>query len=491
MPLFKRVTYSFCMEPRPKFNKTKIVATVGPASNTYEKLGMLIREGVDVFRLNFSHGSYEDHLAVIHNVRRLNKDMRTNVGLLQDLQGPKIRLGDVEGGGVEIKAGDKIKLVCGEKEISTATRLSTIYLGLARDVKAGDMILIDDGKIELRVLATDRDKEVDVEVIYGGLVKPRKGINLPDSEVSAPSMTEKDIEDLKFGLENDVDWIALSFARRAEDIRFIKSLIAESGKTARIIAKIETPEGLRNLDEIIAITDAVMVARGDLGVEVKMEEVPMAQKEIVAKCNKAGKPVIVATQMMESMITAPRPTRAETSDVANAVVDGADAVMLSAETAVGAYPAEVIRSMVATILSVESRMPSLYNHWHTITPESPTFMVDSILSAACHLAKNTGAKAITGMTHRGYTAFQIAKYRPKASIFIFTDNRPLLTALSLIWGVRGFYYDRMVSTDSTVSDIKYVLTTTGHLDAGDVFINTASMPINEKGKTNMVKVSVA
>ncbi|SNR69144.1 MULTISPECIES: pyruvate kinase [Hymenobacter] len=479
------------MEPRPHFNRTKIVATVGPASNTYEKLGMLIREGVDVFRLNFSHGSYEDHLSVINTVRRLNKDMRTHVGLLQDLQGPKIRLGDVEGGGVEIKPGDKIKLVCGEKEISTATRLSTIYLGLARDVKAGDMILIDDGKIELRVLATDRDKEVDVEVIYGGLVKPRKGINLPDSEVSAPSMTEKDIADLKFGLEHDVDWIALSFARRAEDIRFIKSLIAESGKTTRVIAKIETPEGLKNLDEIIALTDAVMVARGDLGVEVKMEEVPMAQKMIVEKCNKAGKPVIVATQMMESMITAPRPTRAETSDVANAVIDGADAVMLSAETAVGQYPAEVIRSMVGTIMSVETRMPSIYHHWHPITPDSPSFMVDSVLSAACHLAKNTGAKAITGMTHRGYTAFQIAKYRPKAHIFIFTDNRNLLTTLSLIWGVRGFYYDRMVSTDGTVSDIKYALTASGHLQKGDVFINTASMPINEKGKTNMVKVSVA
>jgi len=479
------------MEPRVSFNKTKIVATVGPASNTYEKLGMLMREGVDVFRLNFSHGSHEDHLAVINTVRRLNKDMRMNVGLLQDLQGPKIRLGEVEGGGVEIKRGDKIKLVCGEKEISTATRLSTIYLGLARDVKPGDMILIDDGKIELRVLATDRDQEVDVEVIYGGLVKPRKGINLPDSDVSAPSMTEKDMEDLKFGLENDVDWIALSFARRGEDIRFIKSLIAESGKSARVIAKIETPEGLKNLDEIIALTDAVMVARGDLGVEVKMEEVPMAQKLIVEKCNKAGKPVIVATQMMESMITAPRPTRAETSDVANAVIDGADAVMLSAETAVGAYPAEVIRSMVSTILSVETRRDSLYNHWFPIDPTSPSFMVDSVLSAACHLAKNTGAKAITGMTHRGYTAFQIAKYRPKANIFIFTDNRTLLTMLSLIWGVRGFYYDRMVSTDSTVSDIKYVLTTTGHLSKGDVFINTASMPINEKGKTNMVKVSVA
>ncbi|MBT9394017.1 pyruvate kinase [Hymenobacter sp. NST-14] len=479
------------MEATPHFNKTKIIATVGPASNTYEKLGMLMREGVDVFRLNFSHGSHEDHLSVIHTVRRLNKDLRMNVGLLQDLQGPKIRLGEVEGGQVEIKAGDKIKLVCGEKETSTATRLSTIYMGLARDVKPGDMILIDDGKIELRVLATDREQEVDVEVIYGGTVKPRKGINLPDSEVSAPSMTEKDIEDLKFGLENDVDWIALSFARRAEDIRFIKSLIAESGKTTRVIAKIETPEGLKNLDEIIALTDAVMVARGDLGVEVSMEQVPMAQKRIVEKCNKIGTPVIVATQMMESMITAPRPTRAETSDVANAVIDGADAVMLSAETAVGAYPAEVIRSMVATIRSVETQLPSLYNHWFPIDPEAPTFMVDSVLSAACHLAKNTKARAITGMTHRGYTAFQIAKYRPKADIFIFTDNRPLLTALSLIWGVRGFYYDRMVSTDSTVSDIKYALTASGHLKKGDVFINTASMPINEKGKTNMVKVSVA
>ncbi len=479
------------MEAAPIFNKTKIIATVGPASNTYERLGMLIREGVDVFRLNFSHGSHEDHLAVINNVRRLNKDLKTAVGLLQDLQGPKIRLGEVEGGGVEIKRGDRIKLVCGEKEISTATRLSTIYMGLARDVKAGDQILIDDGKIELKVLATDRETEVDVEVVYGGLVKPRKGINLPDSEVSAPSMTEKDIEDLQFGLANDVDWIALSFARKADDIRFIKRLIAESGKEARVIAKIETPDGLRNIDEIIAVTDAVMVARGDLGVEVKMEEVPMAQKMIIAKCNAAGKPVIVATQMMESMITAPRPTRAETSDVANAVLDGADAVMLSAETAVGEYPAEVIRSMVGTIGSVESRSPQLYNRWWPISPDSPYFMADSVLSAACHLAKNTGAKAITGMTHRGHTAFQLAKFRPRANIFIFTDNRRLLTALSLVWGLRGFYYDRLVSTDNTVADIRYVLTTTGHLAAGDVFINTGSMPIQDRGRANMVKVSVA
>jgi pyruvate kinase len=473
------------------FNKTKIVATVGPASNTYERLGMLIREGVDVFRLNFSHGAHEEHLSVINTVRRLNKDLRTNVGLLQDLQGPKIRLGEVEGGQVEIKPGDKITIVAGEKEISTATRLATIYLGLPRDVKPGDSILLDDGKLELRVLATDREKEVECEVIYGGLVKPRKGINLPDSEVSAPSMTEKDIEDLKFGLENDVDWVALSFARRAEDIRFIKNIIAESGKTTRVVAKIETPDGLRNIDEIIALTDAVMVARGDLGVEVKMEEVPMAQKMIIEKCNKAGKPVIVATQMMESMITAPRPTRAETSDVANAVIDGADAVMLSAETAVGQYPAEVIRSMVATIKSVESRSPKLFNKWWPVDPASPNFMVDSVLSAACHLAKNTGAKVITGMTHRGYTAFQISKYRPKADIFVFTDDRAMLTVLSLVWGVRSFYYDRFNSTDSTIADIRYVLTTTGHLQKGDVFINTATLPITDKGRANMVKVSVA
>jgi len=480
------------MQPTsPAFNKTKIVATVGPASNTYEKLGMLIREGVDVFRLNFSHGAYEEHLSVINTVRQLNQDLRTNVGLLQDLQGPKIRLGEVEGGSVEIKAGDKITIVAGEKEISTATRLATIYLGLARDVKPGDSILLDDGKLELKVLSTDHDKEVECEVVYGGTVKPRKGINLPNSEVSAPSMTEKDIEDLKFGLEHGVDWVALSFARRAEDIRFIKNLINESGKNVRVVAKIETPDGLRNIDEIIALTDAVMVARGDLGVEVRSEEVPMAQKMIIEKCNRVGKPVIVATQMMESMITAPRPTRAETSDVANAVIDGADAVMLSAETAVGAYPAEVIRSMVATVRSVESQSTKIYNKWWPIDPSSSTFIVDSILSASCHLAKNTNAKALVGMTHQGYTAFQLSKYRPKSDIFIFTDNRPLLTALSLVWGVRCFYFDRFDSTDGAIADISNTLTTTGHLKAGDAFVSTGSMPITEHGTANMMKVSIA
>jgi pyruvate kinase len=470
--------------------RTKIVATVGPASNTYEKLRALIEEGVDVFRLNFSHGSYADHLAVINLVRRLNKDLRTNVCLLQDLQGPKIRLGEVEGGQVEIKAGDRIKLVCGEKEITTATRLSTIYLGLAQDVKPGDAILLDDGKLELKVISTDGHREVEVEVVYGGVVKPRKGINLPDSNVSAPSLTEKDIEDLKFGLEHGVEWVALSFVRTADDIRFIKNLIAEAGGIARVIAKVEKPEAMRNMDEIVAVTDAVMVARGDLGVEVGMEAVPMMQKRLVAACNAAAKPVIVATQMMESMITAPRPTRAETNDVANAVMDGADALMLSAETAAGQYPIETIRSMHRTIATVEAQA-DVYHKAVPLDRADPLFLSASLVANACGLARDTDAAAIIGMTRSGYTAFQLARNRPKARIFIFTDNRNLLNLLNLVWGIQGFYYDRFNSSDSIIADIKYILMTTGNLKAGDVFINTGSVPVIEQGPTNFVKVSVA
>ncbi len=470
--------------------RTKIVATVGPASNTYEKLRALIEEGVDVFRLNFSHGSHADHLAVINLVRRLNKDLRTNICLLQDLQGPKIRLGEVEGGQVEIKAGDRIKLICGEKEISTATRLSTIYLGLAADVQPGDAILLDDGKLELKVIATDGKQEVDVEVIYGGVVKPRKGINLPDSNVSAPSLTDKDEEDLQFGLQHGVEWVALSFVRTADDIHYIKSLIAKAGSSARVIAKVEKPEAMKNMDEIVAASDAVMVARGDLGVEVGMEQVPMMQKRLVAACNAVGKPVIVATQMMESMITAPRPTRAETNDVANAVMDGADALMLSAETAAGQYPIETIRSMHRTIASVEAEA-DLYYKPVPFDRADPLFLSATLVASACSLARDTDAKAIIGMTRSGYTAFQLARNRPKARIFIFTDSHELLNVLNLVWGVQGFYYDRFNSSDSIIADIRYILMTTGNLAAGDVFINTGSVPVMEKGPTNFLKVSVA
>jgi pyruvate kinase len=471
------------------FNKTKILATVGPASNSYDRLWSLVQTGVDAFRLNFSHGAHEEHLQVINYVRKINQQHNRNVCLVQDLQGPKIRLGDVENGGVEIIGGQKIKLIC-DGSVSNQHKLSTIYTELAKDVNVGDTILIDDGKIELKVLHTDKDMEVEAEVIYGGIVKPRKGINLPDSRVSAPSLTEKDISDLHFGLEHDVEWVALSFVRRVEDIREIKRIIAESGKDTRVIAKIEKPEAIENIDEIIAETDAIMVARGDLGVEVGMEKVPMIQKMVVEKSNRAGKPVIIATQMMESMIVNPRPTRAETNDVANAVVDGADTLMLSAETAVGAYPIETIRSMSLTIKMVEMQA-DIFNKNFILNPHSDTFFNDSLVANACNLARDTNARAIIGMTKSGYTAFQLAKHRPKSDIFVFTENNRLLTTLNLVWGVRGFHYDKFESTDATIADIKQTLLEGGYLSKGDVFVNTASMPMTEQKRTNMIKLSIA
>lgn len=472
------------------FNKTKIIATVGPASNNYDMLKALILEGADVFRLNFSHGKHADHQHVVNTVRQINQEIGSTVCLMQDLQGPKIRLGDVENGMVEIHAGDKIQLVC-DHSVSTATRLSTIYLELAKDVNPGDAILIDDGKIELKVLATDGDKVVDVEVIYGGPVKPRKGINLPDTAVSAPSLTEKDIEDLHFGLDNDVEWVALSFVRRAEDIHEIKRIISERGKKTLVIAKIEKPEAIKNIDEIIAATDGIMVARGDLGVEIAAEEVPMLQKMMIDKCNKAGKPVIVATQMMESMITNARPTRAETNDVANAVLDGADAVMLSAETAAGSYPLETVRSMSRTLASVEAQN-TIYNKVITLAPNVQSFYSKMVVANACSLARDTNAKVITCLTRSGYTAFQIAKHRPKGNIFIFTDNKLLLYQLNLVWGIRGFYYEGDPdSTDELISDFRTELTSRNYLQPGDIYVNVTSIPVRARRSANTIKLSVA
>lgn len=470
------------------FNKTKIIATVGPASNNYEMLSALIKEGVDVFRLNFSHGKHQDHQQVVQMVRQLNQELGTSICLMQDLQGPKIRLGDVENGQVEIKAGDKLKLVC-DNSVSTATRLSTIYTDLARDVNVGDAILIDDGKIELRVISTDKDKEVDVVVIYGGPVKPRKGINLPDTDVSAPSLTPKDIEDLHFGLDNNVEWVALSFVRKAQDIADIKRIIKERGKNTLVVAKIEKPEAIRNIDEIIQATDAIMVARGDLGVEIKAEDVPMLQKMMVEKCNKAGKPVIIATQMMESMITNARPTRAETNDVANAVYDGADAVMLSAETAAGTYPLETIRSMSRTIASVESH-DEVFNKIVKPKPGVESFFSKTLISNACMLARDTEATAVVCMTRSGYTAMHIAKNRPKAHIFVFTDNPELVNQLNMVWGVRTILYDKEVtSTDNLIKDFRAILTQAGHLVEGNVVVNVTSMPATDRTSANTIKLS--
>jgi pyruvate kinase len=326
------------------FNKkTKIIATVGPACNTKEKLWELVQAGANIFRLNFSHGTHEQHLQVIKHIRDLNQQYNANISILQDLQGPKIRTNDVENNGVELVNGEKI-IITKEHCLGTKHKISTSYQSLTSDVKTGDAILIDDGKIELKVLTT-QNGEVTAEIIYGGLLKSKKGINLPNTNVSEPSLTEKDRKDLIFGIENDLDWIALSFVRRAEDLVELKDIIKAAGKDIKVVSKIEKPEAIDNIDSIIAESDAVMVARGDLGVEILMEEVPMLQKMIVKKCNLAGIPVIIATQMMESMITNPRPTRAETNDVANAIIDGADTVMLSAETASGDYPVLTVQSM--------------------------------------------------------------------------------------------------------------------------------------------------
>jgi pyruvate kinase len=475
----------FDME-KPPFNKTKIVATVGPASNNKEMLRALAKEGVDVFRLNFSHGTHENHMKVINLVRELNAEMGTHIALLQDLQGPKIRVNDMAEG-VELKQGQEL-IITTQELLGNNEIVSTSYKLLPNDVKPGDMILIDDGKIELKVKEV-RGIEVVTEVIYGGPLKPRKGINLPNTKVSAPSLTEKDRIDLEFGLANNVDWIALSFVRKSEDIEELRAIIDAHKSTARIVAKIEKPEALENIDAIIAATDAIMVARGDMGVEIWMEEVPMVQKMLVQKCNKAAKPVIVATQMMESMIENPRPTRAETNDVANAVMDGADALMLSAETAAGKYPIEVIRSMVRTISSVE-RQGDVYYKFREISQETPIFVNDSLILAACKLAKDVNAKAIVGMTSSGYTAYKASSHRPNTSIFVFTSNKAILNTLNLVWGTRAYYYEKQNSTDETIADVGEILKRDGHVMAGDIFISLASMPIHERNRTNMMKVNV-
>jgi len=468
------------------YNKTKIVATVGPASSNKEMLKALAIEGVDVFRLNFSHGKHEDHLKVINFVRELNEELGTHVALLQDLQGPKIRVNDVEPG-TEIKAGELITITT-QQLIGNKNIVSTSYEGLPKDVKVGDMILIDDGKIELKVKEI-KGVEVVCTVVYGGPLKPRKGINLPFTKVTAPSLTEKDFQDLEFGLKNNVDWVALSFVRKATDIEILRDIINRNKSTTRIVAKIEKPEALENIDAIIEATDALMVARGDLGVEIWMEEVPMVQKMLVEKCNKAAKPVIVATQMMESMIENPRPTRAETNDVANAVMDGADALMLSAETAAGKYPIEVIRSMVRTISSVE-KQGNIFFRFRELDPKSPNYFSDSLILTACKLAKDVNAKAIVGMTQLGYSAYKAASHRPNANIFAFTSNDTILNTMNLVWATKAYHYDKASSTDETIADVEKILKQDGHVKSGDIFIILASMPIQERGRANMIKVHV-
>jgi len=470
--------------------RTKIVATLGPASSQKEMLLSLIRAGVNVCRLNFSHGKQEDHQIAIDNIREINEQYKLNVGILADLQGPKIRIGLVKEGGVQLIKGAKINITTNES-IGDDKQIYITYENFPKDVTVGEMILLDDGKLQLRVLETNNKDTVVCEVVYGGILTSRKGVNLPNTKVSIPSLTEEDLFNLEFALKNDVEWIGLSFVRTELDIIDLKRIISRSGKVARVIAKIEKPEAIDHIDAIIEATDGVMVARGDLGVEMPMEQVPLLQKMIARKCRAASKPVIVATQMLESMITAPRPTRAEVNDVANSVLDGADAVMLSGETSVGEYPVIVIETMQKIIKNIEE----FGYPFHTVKPvntKSATLMSDAVCSSAVYLAGQTNAIGIVTMTSSGYTAFEISSHRPKANTFIFTRNRHLLRTLSLLWGVRGFYYDRFDSnsTDGSIQEINEILKNQNLVEPGDVVINTAAIPMEKKGRTNMIKVTV-
>jgi pyruvate kinase len=469
-------------------NKSKIIATLGPASMQPGILEQMIKAGVNVCRINASHGDHVMHQEAVDLVRQLNEDRKYKVAILYDLQGPKMRIGDVENNQILLKEESKVVLTI-SKFLGTAERLQIKYPLFHDDVNVGDTVLIDDGKIELQVIEKSPAEEVTAKVIHGGILSSKKGINLPYTKISLPSLTEKDKEDLEFALRNNIEWIGLSFVRSANDIIELKNFIRELGKNSRVVAKIEKPEAVRDIDNIIKATDAIMVARGDLGVEMAMEKVPVIQKMLVSKSIAASKPVIIATQMMESMITNYRPTRAETNDVANAVFDGADALMLSAETSVGQFPVKVIEAM-SKIISIAESEQVIYNRHIPPVKNSRSFISDSVCFNSCVMAQQSGAKAIIAMTHSGYTAFRISSQRPDCNIFIFTDNKDILNMLSLVWGVKAFFYNKYESSDNTIRDIKAFLKAKGFVQDGDMAINVFSTPLDERGMANTIKLNV-
>ena len=467
--------------------RTKIVATLGPASSDKEVLRKMFLEGLNVCRLNFSHGAHEIHSEVIKTIRELNLETGLNVAILADLQGPKIRTNEMEDNGVELITGSKVIIVT-DKIVGNANRFSINYKQLPEDVHPGERILLDDGKLILEVIKTDGKAEIEALVIHGGILSSKKGVNFPNTKISMPSLTEKDKEDLEFALEQNVDWIGLSFVRNAQDIIELKAIINERNGKAKVIAKIEKPEAIEDIDNIITESDGLMVARGDLGVEVPYERVPLIQKMLIKKCAIQAKPIIVATQMMESMITNLTPSRAEVNDVANAVLDGADAVMLSGETSVGNHPIEVIKTM-SRIVSEMENFEGIYNKEEFPEKKSDRFISDSICYNACRLSQRVEADAIITISFSGYTAYKIASQRPKAPIYVFTSNKQILTQLNLIWGVKGLYYNKRVSTDHSIAEIKQILKNQGLLKTGDLVINIASIPLEENGKSNMLKLS--
>ncbi|RAJ05083.1 pyruvate kinase [Chitinophaga skermanii] len=467
--------------------KTKIVATVGPACDTYEKLLELVQAGVNVFRLNFSHGSHEDKSRIISYIRQINKTEPYNIAILADLQGPKLRVGEIENNALPLVAGDLLTFV-NEKVVGTKERIYVSYHDLHKDVKVGQKILLDDGKIETIVREVTPQHEIKAEVLLGGILSSKKGFNLPETKVNLPALTEKDEIDLQFIIDNECDWVALSFVRSAKDLIYLRKKLKERDSKIKVISKIEKPEAILNLKEIIWESDGVMIARGDLGVELPVEQVPMIQKDIIRKCIHRAKPVIVATQMMESMIDRTRPNRSEITDVANAVLEGADAVMLSGETATGQHPTLVIQTMRKIIAEVEKE-EIIYNRNLIPHRHSPTFLSDALCYNACKISEDLESDALIGMTQSGYTGFMLSSYRPKSPLYIFTKERTLVNQLSLSWGVRAFYYAEEESLDDIVTDQINILKERGFLQAKDVVVNTGSTPVKDHLPTNVIKIT--
>jgi pyruvate kinase len=471
------------------FSRTKVVCTIGPASQSLEVLKKMVRAGMDVVRLNFSHGTRADHAKTLENLRIAATITGEPITILQDLSGPKIRVGSLATPSVILKPKATIRITTESIE-GTENRIPTTYKNLLKDVKPGDRILVDDGKIRLHVEKVEKS-DVVCKIVVGGVLLPRKGINLPGVAVSAPSMTEKDKEDLIFGLENDIDYVALSFVRTANDIRYLREFIighVKKGKKVPIVAKIEKPEAVDNIDAILKETDCIMVARGDLGVELPTEQVPMLQKMMVRKCNELGKPVIIATQMLESMIESPTPTRAEASDVANAVFDGADAVMLSAETSIGKYPVEAVEVMDRIVRTAEEQIgDEQYDLWTNRAQHLQAY--DALSHAACLLAKQIHAPTIVALTHSGSTATSVAKFRPKARIIAVTDREKIMRRLNLIWGIRGVIVeDLKKDTDVAFATIREKLLKDGFIRRGENIVTMAGIPLFEGHPTNTIKV---
>ncbi|MGO2357063.1 MAG: pyruvate kinase [Mesonia sp.] len=471
-----------------KIKKTKIVATLGPATTSKAILKSMLEKGVNIFRINFSHANYEDVRERIKTIRELNEKYGFNAGILGDLQGPKLRVGIMKEE-VVVHKDDIIVFATGKEFKGTKKRVYMNYDSFPQDVKPKERILLDDGKLIFEVVSTNQKDEVEAKVIQGGPLRSRKGVNLPNTDISLPALTEKDVEDAKFAIEQQVDWMALSFVRNAEDLQVLQKIIDKhSDHKIPIVAKIEKPEGVKNIDRIVAHCDGLMVARGDLGVEVPAHEVPLIQKELVLKAKQARIPVIIATQMMETMITSLTPTRAEVNDVANSVMDGADAVMLSGETSVGKYPVQVIEKMAQIIGSVENsdliQVPHQPPHIRT-----NRYITKSVCYHAATMANEIDAKVICTLTNSGYTAFQISAWRPTANILAFTSNKRILTQLSLLWGVKAFYYDKFVSTDETVEDVNKIAKDKKFVKKKDFVINLAAMPIGSKGMVNTLRVS--